>query len=428
MEEIINIINQIRNTSSSNDKISILKANKNNETLCKILKYTYDTNKQYGFSEKKLRELLQLNKSSESTWNDCFEMFDTLCTSNINDTLRQNVINFMFDKSELEKDLLIKVLTKDLRCKISAKIINKAIPNCIFIWGIQGGVPLKGHDFKDNTWFALSRKMNGVHGTFYNDNFKSRQNKDMFGYEHIKQDIYKLQENFSQWNDYVFEGELQRKNINDVSDEENFRLSCSIINSNKEEKTEIQFVLFDLLPKDEFEYGESRLKYKDRKNQMELIREQIKLLNLTNLDVIPFYYEGTDKSKIKYYLDNVDKLGYEGLMCAKNVTYKNKKHTGLLKVKTFLEGDFKIIGYKESEKNANTLGSIIIEYKGNSVGVNGIKDSIKEELWKNKDKYLGTIVTLKYKTESKDSKTGLPSLQFASLLKLRPDKTEPNYD
>lgn len=88
MEDVIRIINKLENTSSTNDKVSIIKQNENNEDFTKILYYTYNDSLQYGFSEKKLRELLK-NYLENSTyyighlWNTGFEMLDILSKLNI---------------------------------------------------------------------------------------------------------------------------------------------------------------------------------------------------------------------------------------------------------------------------------------------------------------------------------------------------------
>ena len=62
MKQVIEIIKQLQSTTKTNEKLNILKNNSDNETFVKVLQYTYDTHKQYGFSEEKLRELLSKSK------------------------------------------------------------------------------------------------------------------------------------------------------------------------------------------------------------------------------------------------------------------------------------------------------------------------------------------------------------------------------
>jgi DNA ligase-1 len=239
MEEIIKIVKLLEATGSTNGKIDIIKSNEGNELFKKVLKYTYQDDLQYGFSDKKLRKLLEDNKfnKAENVWADGLDMLDSLANNNINNTLRDLTLTFLSIQTEEVKELWIRILTKDLRCKISSKTINKAIPKLIFDWNVQGGQSFKKVKLKKNEWIALSLKMNGVRGTKYEAGFKSRQNKDMLNLNHILEDIKALGLDEK----IVVDGELIRKNIDNIPDNENFRLTCSILNSESEvDKTDIE--------------------------------------------------------------------------------------------------------------------------------------------------------------------------------------------
>ena len=58
MKQITQIIDKLRNTSSTNDKIQILKDNKDNKLLQRVLYYTYNPFMKYGITEKSLTERL----------------------------------------------------------------------------------------------------------------------------------------------------------------------------------------------------------------------------------------------------------------------------------------------------------------------------------------------------------------------------------
>lgn len=427
MKTVVQIIKQLENTSGNNDKIQIIKDNATNANLVKVFQYTYSDDKMYGFSNKKLRENLDeffKQKLKQNTkWTNGFDMCDELAKSNINNDLRNEVYKFLSICDEDEREIWIRVLTKDLRCRANAKLINKAIPNCIFIWEVQKGISVNKVKLKGNEWIAVSLKENGIRTTNFKSQFKSRQNKIQNGFKHIQDDLDKLG-----LPNMVFDGELIRNNIDNVSDNENFRLTSSIVNSDDSNKLPIQMVIFDLLPEDEFIKGESKLTFKDRLIQLQNIQKKIDELKLINITTAPIFYVGNDHSKIKEILQQVDSQGYEGIMVSLDKPYKCKRNTSLLKCKVFLEGDFKIIGFNRGEgKFENTLGSLQVEFKGNTVGVNGFSDEMRDEFWNNQDKYIGKIITVKYKEESKDEDTGLPSLQFPNFVTLRLDKDEANY-
>ena len=427
MEEILSIVNQIEATSSTNSKLDILKRESTNELFKKVLYYTFSDHLQYGFSEKKLRELLsEGNIVKGRTWNDVWNMLDELSISNINGMLRDRVISFLLSQSEDIRELYIKMLTKDLRCNISAKSINKAIKGLIKTWDIQQAYNIDKVKPKKGEWIALSLKLNGIRSTLMNGEFRSRQNKVMNGLDHILEDLKQL----NIIDNFVVDGEMVRKNIDSIADNENFRLTASILNSDSSDKSEIEYVVFDVLPKEEFVNGESKLGFKDRLEQLNILREQIKKLGLSNIRIAPTYYTGTDHSMIDTLLTKVDSEGYEGLMCIRNMPYKAKRNNGILKCKVFSTCDIKIVGFEEGEgRLKGTLGAVVVRYKDNNVNVgSGYTDAERKDIWEHKDTLLGRIIEVKYKEESKDKTTGLLSLQFPTFVCIKTDKSEPSYN
>jgi len=117
-------------------------------------------------------------------------------------------------------------------------------------------------------------------------------------------------------------------------------------------------------------------------------------------------------------------------MLNKDCPYYCKRHTGLVKIKTFLFSDLKVIGYEEgTSKYEGMLGALIVDYKGNPVNVgSGFTDEQREEYWSIRDELIGKIVEVKYKEESSDKKTGLKSIQFPIFQQIRIDKVEPSYE
>lgn len=427
MNDIIAIINKLEKITGTNDKIQIIKDNSNNDDFIKVLQYTYANDKMYGFSDTKLRQSLKEYRISgvNNKWNNGFDMLDELSTSNINDTLRQQTYQFISSKSIEEQELWIRILTKDLRCKISSKTINKAIPKLIDEFKIQQAYPIDKYYPKKNEWFVLEEKLNGINGSVLNNKMISRQGKEIGGLGHIIEQL-----NMTSFKGYYFNGELVRKNTDNISNGENFRLSTSIINSDVEDKSEIDFIIFDLVPIDEFQNGTSKLSYKDRFKQLKQLKQEAIDMNLINLDIPHIYYEGEDISVVDSYLNVATKEDKEGLMFIKDCLWKNKRHSGILKVKKFKTSDCKIIGYEEGTGAfTGKLGSFIIDYKGNKVGVgSGYTEEERVRFWNRKDEYIGRILEVKFKEETKDKKTGLISIQFPIYQGIREIGKEISYE
>lgn len=433
MKTVAEIIKKLQNTSGNNDKITILKKNSDNETLKKVLYYTYNPLLTFKITDS-VFEKYQAGVCRART-NDIFSLLDILANKNINDQLREMVVDFVASADEDVQWLYKGILTKDLRINMGVKNINKAYPNLIPQWEVQQSHPMdKVKRFKPNEWHCLALKLNGIRSTYYVDGFKSRQNQPMEGYQHIIDDLNALCSHHNQdFRDWVFDGELIHKNRDyAIPDNENFRLTCSIVNSDVPEKPDIELVLFDMLPVSEFNSGESKHGYKQRLERLKRIQATIDKLGLENIRIAPVFHEGNgvDQNIIDYYLDWTSDMKLEGLMLIRDEKYKCKRHTGILKVKRFFFSDVRIIGYEEGEgKHAGRLGAFVIDFKGNPVNVgSGYTDEQREEFWANRDFYVGKILEVKYKEETKNKKDNKISLQFPTFSRMRLDKDEESYE
>lgn len=426
MEEVIKLFNQIKETSSLNEKKEIIIKNKDNELFKKCLKFLLDGNIITGISTKKLDKKIRSENYIDNDYN--FEnIIDYLVENNSGKDRDISIIQSFIDKQPKEyKNFYKEMVTKKFRLGADSKVVNKCIPGLIPTWDIQQAYPLsEKNEPKDGEWFALSQKLNGNNNGILDDKCISRQGKEFTGMKHIIEDINKLQ-----FKDMFFNGELIRKNIENLPDDENFQIGTGIINSDDVDKTCIKFVIYEMFPKEEFLTGESKLTYKQRRKiYLEPLTKQISDLGLENIEVVPLVYEGSDKSKIQELLDNADNDGWEGLMLNKDTKWKNKRNNGILKVKSFKHADILCTDIIEGEgKYKDTLGLIKCDYKGFELGVgSGFTDEQRNYYWNNRKEIVGKIVQIKFKGETKNKQGGL-SVQFPIFQCVREDKTEPSYN
>ena len=428
MQQVIKLFKQIQNTSSTNDKKSIIVANKDNELFKKCLKFLLDSNLVTGISSKKLGK--KLSNMTFSTQDECHsfkEVMEYLLKHNSGkdyDIFAMQL--FLKTVPENDREFYEQMITKKFKLGADKKVVNACIPGLIPSWDIQQAYPLsEKNEPKEGEWFALSQKLNGNNCSFYKGRLISRQGKEFTGLQHIIDDIQKLPKH----ENFFFNGELVRKNTDNISDEENFQIGTGIINSDSEDKTCIYFKIYEVLPNEEFEKGESKLTYKDRRHDvLNPLAITISRNNLENIEVVPILYEGTDKSKIDELLAEMDSKGLEGLMLNKDTKWKNKRNNGILKVKSWKSADLLCTGVIEGEgKNKGTLGSIECDYKGFKLGVPGFTDEMRDYYWNNPNEIIGKIVQIKFKDETKNKQGGL-SVNFPSFQCIRHDKTEPSYN
>ena len=325
------------------------------------------------------------------------------------------------------QDIVKSILTKEINLGFSGKTINKVIGEEIVpSWEVQQAYSIDKYNLKDGEWFSLSEKLNGNRGTYKDGKIISRQGLEFVGLEHIIEDIQKV---FPE--DVVVDGELRRKNNDRKSDNENFTIGTGILNSDSEDKTSIEFIIFDYLTNIEFENGESDYTYKKRLGGLNYYRSKIEDLALENIRIVDVYYSGNGTySNIKEWLDYAVKNDKEGLMLNRDTTYKCNRNNGILKVKKFYTMDLEVIDLEEgSGRLKNTLGAIVVKYKDNTVNVgSGFSDSLRKEIWSHKSDYIGRIAEVKYKEISKDKKSGKESLQFPVFISFRENGKEISYD
>ena len=431
MEEVIKLFKQIQETSGTNDKKAIIAANKDNELFKKCLVFLLDGNINTGISNKKINK--KVEPSSELApyylcMNSTFEeVMDYLIKNNTGTDADIYEIQSFLDGHEEDREFYEQIITKSFRLGADSKVINSVISGLIPTFEIQQAYPLsEKNEPKDGEWFALSQKLNGNNCSYYKGKLISRQGKEFKGLQHIIDDIEKLpnHENF------FFNGELMRKNTDNISDDQNFQIGTGIINSENEDKSCIYFNIYEVLPIEEFEKGESKLTYKNRRHDvLNPLSIAIYRAGLENISVIPIIYEGTDKSKIKELLKEFDSKGFEGLMLNKDTKWKNKRNNGILKVKSFKHADILCTDVVEGDgKYKGTLGLIKCDYKGYELGVgSGFTDEQRDYYWNNKEEIIGKIVQIKYKCETKN-KQGSLSVQFPIFEIVRNDKNEVSYN
>ena len=332
--------------------------------------------------------------------------------------------NYLHKNPEYE-EFLKRLFTKNLPIGVEAATINKVYGEEIIpVWEVQQGYPIDKYKFKNGELIFASRKLNGSRGTYFKGDIISRQAQKFEGLDHIIKDIESII-----GTDYAVDGELIRRNIGGLTDGQNFRETISILNSDGNDKSLIKFVIFDIVPVDEFEMDACTENYSVRKKRLLDLKNKIQKNGTQNIEVVQMVYEGTDVNDVYDWLDYAVKHDWEGLVVNRQVPYRRTRHNGCLKVKRFYTVDLRITAIEEGQNRlAGTMGALVVDYKGNELRIgSGFDDSTRAAVWANPDDYIGKIVECKYKEVTMDKKTGLESLQFPTFVRFRNDKNEVSY-
>lgn len=337
MKAAVEQLLRLQHESGSIKKQEILRENKDNEDFRRLLYYALNPMLTYKISEQTLRTPGVYDPRITLTLCDIYEVCEALSRMKALDgaTIYQvrGFLQYFAEDPEL-MEFYRKLLSKTLRLGVTAKTVNKVIPGLIPEWEVQQAYPIEGHPIKEGAWFSLTQKLNGVRATYYKGELIARSGIPYEGLGHITSVL-----NFED-NSYVFDGELTLLDKGDLSDNEAFRAATGIINSDSPHKTQICYTIFDVVPTEEFERGESSSSYRERRKVLDLMAAILPPSD--HVSILPVLYSGTDQSQIWELLEQMIQEDKEGLVANLDTPYKRKRHGGILKVKEFYTMDLQI--------------------------------------------------------------------------------------
>jgi DNA ligase-1 len=424
MDKILEIINQIKNTSSRNDKERILEENKNNELLIEIFKFVYDPYILTGISSKKINKKIKASSAAGfiNSISDLMKYLEKNNTGTDCDILE--VKWFIENEPSHLHELYIQIATKSLKIGITDSTLNKIYGSgFIKSFDVMLAKKFDEHKHKIKGNFVITKKLDGNRLVVIKENgvVKSftRTGNQYEGLEQIESEIQALY-----LDNIVFDGEL----IADAegSTHEIYAETTSKARSKGSNKTGLMFHIFDCLSLSDFQNGKSRENCINRKNFLTSIFQSNEFKYC--IEVKPLYI-GNNLSEVDQWMQHASEHQWEGLMVNMDTPYVCKRTDTILKVKSMLTCDLKVVGFeKGTGRNVGRLGALIVDYKGFSCGVgSGFSDYDRDYIWKNQSEYLGKIVEVKYFEESKNQDGGL-SLRFPIYKRLRTDKTEESYN
>lgn len=422
-------IYKLQSIAGANAKCEFIKAHRDDIYFKRFLYFALNPMLTYNISKKSTDKLMaEENFDGQKLifFNDIFECCEHLSRLRGMDdaTLRQvkMLLNVKYPEMD-ERELYIQLLSKKVRLGIAAKTINKIIPNLIPEWEVQQAYTVEKYPLKEGTEFWLTQKLNGARATLYEGQLLARSGMPYKGLEHITDALSWLRVA-----GFVADGELTLKDKGDLSDNEAFRVSTGILNSDNVNKTVICYTIFDMIPVKDFDALKPQVTYRYRRDILNQFAERVADTDGA-VNVLPVLYHGTDQSKIEELLEQMVREDKEGLMINTDVPYRRTRHKGILKVKRFYTMDLPIIRCEEGTgRLSGTLGAFVLKYKENEVKVgSGFTDEQREQFWNNRDDMEGLLCEVKYKEISQDKGTGLESLQFPVFVGIRTDKTEVSY-
>ena len=417
MEELQLFVKQMRATSSSLDKVEILK--QQSEFIQKVLEYTYNPYKQYYVTSKTCKKNSGLFKYN--THETIFSLLDDLTNRKYtgHDAIAQ--INGFITANPGYEDLIYSVIDKDLKTRTGAKVINKAFTNLIpeFNVALAQTYEPKLASFGEGygeTWYA-SRKLDGVRCLAVTDTegkctLYSRMGKEFTTLNKIKYAI-----EATGIINYVFDGEIC---LLDEDGNEDFQSVMKELRRKDHQIENPTFMIFDMIHKTEFDKGKSTDILSERLHTLRTwlgprydTKETLRYLDQAVI---------TDERHFDIWAQMAKDNDWEGFMLRKDTEYEGKRSKNLLKVKSFFDAEYEVLGFDVDQHEVvrdgksvsmTMLSQVWIEHKGHLVKV-GSGFSQEQRLEYMDGSIVGKLITVQYFEETNNDKGGI-SLRFPTV-------------
>jgi DNA ligase-1 len=421
MQELRLFVEQMRATSSSLDKVEILK--QQSEFIQKVLEYTYNPYKQYNVTSKTCKKNPGLFKyNTYPLYNEgIFELLDDLTSRKITGHDAIAAVNAFVMAHHGYEDLIYSVIDKDLKTRTGAKVINKAFPGLIpeFNVALAQNYEPKLASFGEGaneTWYA-SRKLDGVRCLAVVDvngtcTLYSRMGKEFTTLNKIKYAI-----EATGIINYVFDGEIC---LLDEDGNEDFQGVMKELRRKDHQIENPTFMIFDMIHRDSFELGKSNSILSERLHRLRTwlgprydTKETLRYLDQAVI---------TDERHFDIWNQMANDNNWEGFMLRKDTFYEGKRSKNLLKVKSFYDAEYEVIDCDFApmsvvrdgkEAQEIMLSQVYIEHKGYKVKV-GSGFSQEQRIKYKMEDIIGKTITVQYFEETSNDKGGI-SLRFPTV-------------
>lgn len=334
MIELTNFIEAMRATSSSTEKVQIIKDS--SSYIHKILEYTYNPFKQYHVTSKTcIKNKDKINRTQDFTLFSVLDMLNTRVVTGHDAIALVNGFN-----EYCHDPYLFKIIDKDLGIRAGAKIINKAVPGLIPEFSVALAQEYKGKcDWVNENWYA-SRKLDGVRCLAVTDfegncTLYSRMGKELTTLNKVKWAI----ESTGIINT-VFDGEIC---LMDENGNEDFQGVMKELRRKDHQIENPIFMIFDMIHKPDF----------DNKKGTEILSERLAKLRgwlqsrFVKKDILRYteQFQITDDEHFNTWGQLAANNGWEGFMVRNDVGYEGKRSKNLLKIKKFFDAEYKVIDF-----------------------------------------------------------------------------------
>jgi DNA ligase-1 len=423
------VIRALQSDNSRLGKEAILEreARDKNDILFYGIRYALDGMMTFGV--KQIPE--KTGNGSGLPWSEFAGLLSKLLNRKLTgNAAKQEIVRLMSMATEDEWNNWYRlILTKDLRCGVSEKTVNKVVKNMsasdkyiVPTFSCQLAQDSTDQQTKMTGTKMLEVKLDGVRVlTFVYPDGRvvqfSRNGKELDNFPKIREQFVGISSFFS--DPWVFDGEIMSAKFQDLMKQlnrkENVQTDDAVLH------------LFDMIPMQEFIAGRCDVSQEIRSESLsiwyDLVQEHTPNIKILSNQIVDLNTT-TGREIFREMNEKAIEGGYEGIMIKDpSAPYECKRSASWLKLKPFIDVSLEVVDIEEGTgKNAGSLGAIVCEgvESGKNIRVNvgsGFSDEQRSEIWSSKD-VIGKVAEIRADaiTQNQD---GTYSLRFPRFITWR---------
>ena len=425
-QTVVNFIEEMKATSSTNDKKSILQKY-DSPILRKLFEYVYSPFKQYYVTSDNLKKRQDL---SFDNYDDLFSLLDDLNERRVTGHSAIQSVNGFIEKNKEFADVIYDVIDRNLKTRATTTLINSVMPGTVPTFDVALAEKFEGNEKKVNfdsgEWWA-SRKLDGVRCLAVIDEngdikFYSRAGNEFLTLGVLAEELKSLN-----LRSVVLDGEVCIMKDGGLED---FQGIIKEIGRKEHTIQNPMYYVFDMLQNEEFNNQSGEIPLSTRLLQLGVffsLHSDLKCVApLVQIQV-------SSREHFEEMVADATNLGYEGIMIRKDVGYEGKRSKNLLKVKKMHDAEYVVVDVENGihrvieagrEIEEEMLRAVMVEHKGNRVRVgSGFSIDQRRFYYQNPNEILGKTITVQYFEETTDQH-GDHSLRFPVIKVVHGQKRE----
>jgi len=416
------ILHQLEACNSTMDKIETIQKFENMGSFKEMLWWALNPYKKFGIQKIPFVNGVELIQS-DSVWKDVITFLNRASSNAVSGgALKNEFEDLLRSLIPYEREVLRRVVLKDLRCGVGATLVNKAIPELIPEFGIMLAETLEERHLKilrQQQFVYFQAKKNGDRSAHVIDDSPqaySRNGHEQLNYGHITAACKTVCDRAQEY--FTFDGEV-------IMDDFWGTRKVKKLAGNQAEGAVLH--VFDIIPIAQW-VTRNTSSYSTRrrilKNIWDYVSPEMPLKRVPSYQIegANVTWELIEEWRLKFVA-----MGEEGLMIRLDKPYNFSTRNSLYKRKLMKEGDFMILEIREGEagkKYENMAAKVLVDL-GNGVSCEvGLKGDVdtRRELWNHRNKYAGMMCEVHFQgwTECED---GEKRLQFGIMHRVRADKS-----